>query len=223
MFSSSKASSNYKHPLWRKTLLNKENLFKELLNNNYFDKIETILDAGAGDLTTSKFFQEQGFSVVAIEPRIESSFENERLKVKKCSIQDFESDNKFDLVLFMNVLYHLGEPGKVLKKLANLSSKYLVVDTIVLDHDGDALVFLEEDTNPEGNSISGGACRPSKGWIINRMSEYGFKLASDLSEKVPNIPSDGESTGQCYQWDYQRTCGWRRDEMQLKGIMLFSK
>ena len=55
------------------------------------------------------------------------------------------------------------------------------------------------------------------------MSENGFKLVSDHSERVPNIPSDGESTGQSYQWDYQRTCGWRRDEMQLKGIMLFSK
>lgn len=121
-----------------------------------------------------------------------------------------------DVSLCLGVLYHVGDPGALLRKAA--CAPVLAVETISLDHDGEFLVKLDEDPAQVDYSLNGGACRPSPGWIVNQLEKLGYTKIVDLL--LPTIPATNDWAGAIWDWDYERTCGWRRNEHQLRKLFL---
>lgn len=224
MFSSSPSSDDYQHPLWLRSNLQRASLVNEILSALSLDSSSRVLDVGAGDLYFSKNLFSLGYDVVACEPRCPPRVKEEILfPVLDLDLQSIPVGQPYDLVLALGLLYHLENPLLAIHKLAQLCRQYLFIETIVLDHDGEAVVYIQESPSFCGNSLSGLACRPSPGWIVSTMAKVGFDHCVDLSSRLFDIPSDGVSTGLSYNWSFSRTCGWRRDEMQLRKMYLFSR
>ena len=223
MFSSSPASADYNHSIWQKSTTQRIKLLADLFTHLRLSPRCRLLDIGAGDLSFSRFFADLfDFNVTACEPRFSGDQSEFQFTILPIPFEDLDSSNPFDIVLALGFLYHLGNPLDSLVKIANCSSEFVLIDAVVLDHDASALIFLEEEPSIMGNSISGRACRPSPGWIVGTLASLGFCHYQDLSKCLSDIPSDGTSSGHCYNWSYERTCGWRRDEMQLRKFYMFS-
>ena len=124
-----------------------------------------------------------------------------------------------DISLCLGVLYHVSDPLTLLKKAA--CAPILAVETICMDHDGIAVVNIQEDTNQVDYSLNGGACRPSPGWLVNPLHEVGYPNVLELD--VPTIPVTPEWPGAMWDWEFERTCGWRRNEHQLRKLYLATK
>ena len=126
---------------------------------------------------------------------------------------------KVDLVMCMGLIYHVSDPSVVFKKIAEVSSSCFVESTC-LDHDGEAIVYLAESTDPVQFSLSGSACRPSPGWISTQLSNSGFASVQDVSHKDANMPANPGYPGKVFDWKFERTCGWRRNECVLRKLFL---
>jgi SAM-dependent methyltransferase len=130
---------------------------------------------------------------------------------------------KADLVLLMGILYHVGDPAAVIKKVAALGDN-ICIETSALDHDGEAIVFFEETAFANHNSMTGKACRPSPGWLARTLRETGhFTAVKDISDKDANSPPSKGFGGERYDWEFQRTCGWRRNEFSLRKLFIASR
>ena len=144
------------------------------------------MDIGAGDLTIAKELATEGFFVTALEPRYEGKTEFKiPLTVHKLTIDEFFCEKNVSLVLVLGLIYHLGNPEIALKNIESFGSKYVIIDSVVLDHDGDAMIYLNENHTLCGNSVTGKGCRPSPGWLINQMKSLGFPNVIDCSNRQP--------------------------------------
>ncbi len=127
-----------------------------------------------------------------------------------------------DLSMFMGALYHVGEPTTAIRAVAETSDN-ICLETACLDHDGVALIYFEEETDSTSFSINGGACRPSPKWVEIALEQAGFPLVQDISCTEFNVPVGPGYSGLSYDWELQRTCGWRRNEYSLRKLWIASK
>jgi hypothetical protein len=51
----------------------------------------------------------------------------------------------------------------------------------------------------------------------------GYSLIEDKSNTSFNVPTGEGYSGLVYDWEYERTCGWRRNECSLRRIWIASK
>ncbi len=96
-----------------------ENTFKFLEN---LEKGK-LLDIGAGEGKFSWLMQKKGWKVTAIEPTThyaEFARKTYNLKVENIFIDDFKTEEKFDLINFSAILEHLPDPLKALHRLKTL-------------------------------------------------------------------------------------------------------
>lgn len=107
------------------------NKIDSLIISDFFMKAKTILDVGAGDGSRGlKIFQSIRADEIWMVEESKKMFDQiktgERIKTYLGSIQNFQSEQKFDLILCLwNVLGHIdtfAERVQVLKKLKNLLS-----------------------------------------------------------------------------------------------------
>ena len=69
------------------------------------------------------------------------------VELAQCDLRDLKSGERFDITLFMGILYHLPDPVAGLKIAADLTNELLVVNTAVQRSDVDGLVLsLESET-----------------------------------------------------------------------------
>lgn len=182
-----------------------------------------VLDLGCGHGWFGKKFADEGARVTFVDGRGEN-LDKAREAGKKHIyyhmdiIQDICSIPKMDISLCLGLIYHVNDPKEVLRKAA--CAPILVVDSLCLDYDGKLLIKLEEDTDEPDYSLTGGACRPSPKWIVHELKELGYEV-KEIS--VPSIePTDGWP-GAIWNWDYERTIGWRRNESQLWKLYVCSR
>lgn len=224
IITSSPASNDYSHSIWRKSNEQRILLLRRIISDLVDFEGLHILDVGAGNFEISNALSVYGANVTALEPRGNIEFQTEpRVEVVQTTLEDYRTERKFDLVLALGFLYHMCDPDLAIRQLATLSSRFIAIDSVVLDSDAPLVVFLEEDKSICGNSIDGRACRPSPQYIIGSMHANDFNLVIDCSKFLEDIESDGISTGHCYSWDFKRTCGWRRDEKQLRKFLIFER
>lgn len=91
-------------------------------------KGETLLDVGCGPGHLIALAKNSGFKVFGIEPSrhlIELSKEfYKRMKIMRLSAEQLDSlDQKFDNVVFVDVLEHLRDPGIILNKVQKILNK----------------------------------------------------------------------------------------------------
>jgi len=185
---------------------------------------KSVLDLGCGWGGFGKRAAEQGAKVLFVDGR------EDNLRVAKEAgpnhsyihqdITDpFWSPPLVDVTLCLGVLYHVDNPKDVLRKVA--SSPVLAIESICLDHDGVAMVMLQEDTEQVDYSLTGGACRPSPGWIVQALYDIGYNSITAIG--VTNIAATPEWPGALWDWDYEHTCGWRRNGHQLRKLYIATK
>jgi len=228
MFTSSPAANDFAHPIWVKSNTQRTKLLIKVLNQLYGSSSKSILDVGAGDFSIAEAICKLGHDVLALEPRAkEANLPASNFRTYKSDVDSYLSNAgeniRFDIVMMLGLLYHLERPQETLRRVSAISDSVVIIDSVVLDHDGDAIVYLEEDREIAGHSVNGLGCRPSFKWLINKMRANGFEYYYDLSGHLKDIRSDGLSTGHLYNWKCERTCGWRRNEMQLRKFIVFSR
>lgn len=203
--------------------------------NNIFDALYPelsplsglrVADIGCGWGDLGKMFAEAGSYVTFIDGREENLWKtiSSQGNYAYASICGDVLDESWtipseDVALCVGLLYHVDEPNKLIHRVSECAP-ILVLETICLDHDGIFMVNLEEDTSQVDYSISGGACRPSPGWIKRELGLY----YSDVRElNVESVPPAPNRAGEMWQWEFERTCGWRRNESHLRKLYLGTK
>ena len=188
-----------------------------------------IIDLGCGLGGFGRKFLEMGGDVVFIDGRSENIADLKAdLPDARAFVMDVENDSfpeeikHVDLVLCMGLLYHTKSPKVVLEKIAGISDN-VCVETRCLDHDGVALIYFEESTEARSYSLSGGACSPSPKWVKETLKEVRFSFVKDISHKDANTEPGPGFSGNVYDWEFQRTCGWRRNECSLRKLFVASK
>ena len=87
---------------------------------------QSILDVGAGPGGVGRVLREKGFAgrIVAIEPVAERIAPNATYydELHTCYIEDFKTEQRFDVIMLADVLEHLHDPWQALKSLRHLLS-----------------------------------------------------------------------------------------------------
>jgi len=188
-----------------------------------------VIDLGCGLGGFGRKFLEMGADVVFIDGRADNIAELKAdLPNAKAFVMDIERDpwpdgiEEADLLLCMGLIYHTADPKAVFEKTARISDN-ICVETNCLDHDGVALISFQESNEPRQFSLSGNACRPSPKWLENALKDKGFPLVKDISHKDANREPQPGLPGEVFDWEFQRTCGWRRNECSLRKMFIASK
>lgn len=223
-----KIANDYKHPIWQKSIDNRlRAVDRYLAEIGGLPKTAKVLDFGAGHGAFSQHLAKRGHYVIPIDARTESielMKKDYGLTGIQCDLdKDFPKvDGKGYFSMVIGIIYHLEHPQHLLEKVAAVSD-HVVIESVCLDHDGAAIVRVDEDPGVVGFAINGVGCRPSPNWIIQNMKRFGFGKCVDLCTSDMNIPAHEGNSGNLYTWEYQRTCGWRRDEMQLRKMYGFAR
>lgn len=90
------------------------------------EQAQSVLDVGAGPGGVGRVLRERGFSgkIIGIEPVAERIAPNAEFydETHACYIEDFQTDQRFDVILLADVLEHLNDPWQALKVLRPLLS-----------------------------------------------------------------------------------------------------
>jgi SAM-dependent methyltransferase len=188
----------------------------------------SLMDIGCGQGGFGLKFKDIGADVTFIDGR-EKNLEvvRQRAADAKTILYNVESGEKVpvaqvDFILFMGLLYHVGNPAEAIKLISQTSSN-ICFETACLDHDGSAAIYFQEDNSPTSFSVTGNACRTSPKWVEEALIVNGYSLIEDISNTSFNVPTGEGYSGLVYDWEYERTCGWRRNECSLRRIWIASK
>jgi SAM-dependent methyltransferase len=180
----------------------------ELLNDAPLDKINTILDIGAGEGQISLWFSERGKEVIATGLEIDSyNLDKDELKEKninilECNVEKmpFENDS-FDAVVLSHVLEHCLDISVVLQEVKR-----------VLKNDGFLFLFVP----PYSNYIISG--HATTGWNLGQLIyvlllngfnvkdgkfiHYGYNVCAFVQNsniKLPPLRRDGGDINTLYK------------------------
>jgi tRNA (mo5U34)-methyltransferase len=166
-----------------------ENWRVSLLPRNL--KGKTVLDIGCNDGLYSFECEKKGASkVIAIDnltdPRVEKTFQfaketlNSKVEWRKMSVYDVENLNeKFDLVLFMGVYYHLEDPIRALRTIRTAASDLVIIEGH-FNKGSDPVMWLYEpfELNPEDPTNVWGPTLPCLERMCKHAGFHQFKLMS---------------------------------------------
>src|SRR5262249_31490205 len=94
-----------------------------------------------------------------------------------------ERIGKFDVVLFLGVLYHLPNPVQALQRVASVTNEMLILETHVdlLDVPRPAIAFYPGD---ELNGDSSNWCGPNGPALVSMLQAVGFRRTSIVYESI---------------------------------------
>jgi SAM-dependent methyltransferase len=202
------------------------NLTGMMKNHLHLDRLrgKKVLDLGCGYGWWGQSLQEHGADVSFVDGR-ESNLHAVQQQCPNADIRlvnvEAEPLPKADLILCMGLIYHISNPRALFNKMIAVSPR-VFIDTTCMDHDGEFIVYHSEVSGSQ-YSLTGSACRPSPKWIINQLHEAGYVRVEDISDAIGNRPPQAGFPGLVYDWDFRRTCGWRRDERTLRRMFMASK
>jgi len=127
-----------------------------------------------------------------------------------------------DLILCMGLIYHISNPRALFDKMIKVAPR-VFIDTTCMDHDGEFIVYHSEGSAGSQYSLTGSACRPSPNWVMGQLREAGYEHVHDISDPIGNRPPGDGFPGLIYDWDYRRTCGWRRGECTLRRMFMATR
>lgn len=99
---------------------------------------QRVLDIGSGGGFALKAFQEMGLEVLGVETsEVAQQFAIHKLNVKvvKSSLENFETDEKYDVIFMNHVLEHFMDPNEAMLKIVSLMNKNGLLYIRVPDHD----------------------------------------------------------------------------------------
>lgn len=206
------------YPVWRTNRINK---LISLYGLDWF-KGKKVLELGAGLCEIGAFFAELGADVTCLEGRQET-VDMARLKhrkvpnlrIEQCDLEtDFSHYGKFDLILHLGLLYHLGNVDEHLAICFGMTDE-IVMETVVCDSlDPQKIVYFEGRKDVIEESIHGAACRPSPFYVERLASEAGFEMermfTADLNSGYFVYDWEHKDDGNLGDFDLRRAWRFRR-------------
>jgi hypothetical protein len=83
-------------------------------------------------------------------------------------------DERYDVVLFSGLLYHLSNPIQTLQTVSNLTKHTIVVMTFITNDPHPSLRLLHEDTDLPGSGAESMITRPSERATVEMLNYVGF-------------------------------------------------
>ncbi|QDU71643.1 class I SAM-dependent methyltransferase [Mucisphaera calidilacus] len=158
-----------------------------------------VLELGAGIGELTHFWLDRGCSVVSVEPREANAVVyRERYAAESAAevrVADLDDppawDETFDVVFAYGVLYHLSRPLEALRWMAERCGETMVVSTCVALGDEDRIEMEGEHAHCPSQAVSGTGCRPTRAWVVNRLSElFPRAYQTQTQPDHPDFPSD---------------------------------
>lgn len=158
-----------------------------------------VLEVGAGIGLHTPFFINRQCDITVTDGRPENVGEIKRRHPGLNSfILDLEQDEslvslgKFDIIYCYGLLYHLHNAESALRHMSEISDM-LLLETMVSTSTQDDITFLDDHSGYNG-SIVGKACRPSRLWLLNRLTKfYGHGYISLTQPDYPDFCTNWES------------------------------
>jgi len=141
--------------------------------------LKTALDLGCGLGHYAEILHQHGLDVLAVDGRVENVEEARRrfphLKFQVADAQNPELSQlgKFDLVFCFGLLYHLENPFRVVRSIAELSSKLTLIEGIVYPSPEPAMVLMDENTGVD-QGLNYMAFYPSEPCLIKMLRRSGL-------------------------------------------------
>lgn len=148
--------------------------------------INTALDVGCGFGFFSRSLKEFGLQVTAVDGRAENVTEaQKRIPDVEFKVHDAESPSilsigRFDLVLCFGLLYHLENPFLVVRHLAELTGKVLLIETVIVSSKSLSAVLYEEDPRQD-QGLNYIALIPTESWFVKCLYIVGFPFVYKMN------------------------------------------
>lgn len=168
---------------------------------------QSLLDVGAGPGGVGKVMRNRGFTgrIVAIEPVADRIAPNAEFynEIHTCHIENYQTEQRFDVIMLADVLEHLHDPWQALKSLRHLLSPtgLLLVQVPNVMHPDFLLNFVCGDAQ----YVSAGICDITHIRWFNRLSiirsiqEAGYTMKifsrvykNDQERATANQPVSGQ-------------------------------
>lgn len=140
---------------------------------------KTALDLGCGLGHYAEILHQHGLDVLAVDGRVENVKEARR-RFPHLNFQVADAQNpalaqlgKFDLVFCFGLLYHLENPFRVVRSIAELSSKLTLIEGIVYPSPEPAMVLMDENTGLD-QGLNYMAFYPSEPCLIKMLRRSGL-------------------------------------------------
>ena len=138
-----------------------------------------VLDVGGWAGHLAQFFVERGCDVVSTDARSENVARMRELYSHLDARRvDVESDavatvGRFEIVFCYGLLYHLENPIRALRNLADACHELLLIETMVCDRSLPVL-RVEDETLSYNQALRGLGSRPSPSYVALVLSRIGF-------------------------------------------------
>jgi len=172
---------------------------------------KSVLEVGAGIGDHTTFFLDRGCEVLCTEPREENldvirrHFESD----PNVTVEELDLDGdlpaaapRYDVVYCYGVLYHLSRPTEALAWMCDRAAGLFLLETCVSFSTEDKPFPVSEKASSQSQAIMGTGCRPSRGWVMNRLREkmphVYVTVTQPRHEEFPldwTAPGPGSSTG----------------------------
>lgn len=160
-----------------------------------------VLEVGAGIGLHTPFFLQRGCTVV-----ITDGFPNNVAEIKRrhpalqSMVLDLEKDEplnhlgSFDIVYCYGLLYHLKNAETAIARLAEICTGQILLETICSLAKDDSIDVVK-DGSGNNQSIIGVGCRPSRRWVLNRLTKYfGHAYISKTQPDHHDFPTNWDVT-----------------------------
>lgn len=146
---------------------------------------KTVLEPGAGVGDHTLFYLDRGARVTAMEPRPENcalldrnignSWSPQRgnytlIQADAYAVEALEG--RFDIVHSYGLLYHLGDPARALKAMAERTGEMMFLETCVSMGRDVAINPVDEPAESLSQAADGRGCRPSRRWVLGEMRRW---------------------------------------------------
>lgn len=156
----------------------------------------SVLEVGAGIGLHTQFFLDRGCDVLITDGAAANVEEiHRRLPGRRAQVldvelaQDLRHLGHFDIVYCYGLLYHVGDPRAVLHRLSQVADRIFL--ELICNRDTAESLVLTKDPTSLNQSTTGGACRPSREWILARLREFwGHGYITATQPDNPEFPED---------------------------------
>lgn len=156
---------------------------------------KSVLEVGCGIGMLSHFFLERGCALTCFDGRSENiKALRERFgDAQNLSARVLDMDNdsltalgRFDVVFCYGLLYHLENPLRAIRQMAEVCDGMLLLETCVCDS-ALPVLRLAEETKTFSQALQGVGCRPSPSYVVLGLNRAGFPWVYQPSS-VPDYP-----------------------------------
>jgi SAM-dependent methyltransferase len=178
----------------------------------------SVLEVGAGVGHLTGFFTSRGCRVLATEARPENLDELRRRRpgvtVAQADVEEtLRRLGRFDVVFCYGLLYHLENPLRALRNMAEVCDDLLLIETIVCDAPAPVL-RLDDETKAVNQALRGVAHRPSPSYVALALNRIGFEHVYGPT-RPPAHPE--------YEFEFIGDLNFTREGRPLRAVFVASR